>query len=171
MISRKILKYSLCYLVVALFIVLYFYFSNKSMVWVNLSYDGLDQHVVNLGLLKKVLLGNFNTFFWNIGYGMDLYANFTYYIFGDFPSYIAIFFPDDKIHIAYEIIILLRIYLSGIAFIAYTNNKKYNERNVIIGSIIYAFSCFSLFAMARHPFFLNTMIIFPIFLLSIEKLI
>lgn len=168
---KKIFKYSLCYLVIVLFIALYFYFSNKSMVWINVSYDGLDQHLVNLHLLKNLLLGNFNFFFWNIGYGMDLFANFTYYIFGDFPSFIGVFFPNDKMHIAYEIIIFLRIYLSGLAFIIYCNDKKYSEKNVIIGSILYAFSCFSLFSMARHPYFLNTMFIFPIFLLSVEKLV
>ncbi len=168
---KRILKYSLAYLIIAIFIVLLFYLNNKSFVWVNVSYDGMDQHLVNLGLLKNFLLGNHQYFFWNVGYGMDLFANFAYYIFGDFPSIIGILFKDSNLDIAYEIVILLRIYLSGLAFIVYANDKKYQDKSVIIGSVLYAFSTFTLFDMARHPYFLNSMILFPILLLSVEKLV
>ena len=168
---KKIFKYSICYLIITIAIIILFKVNNKSFIWINVSYDGLDQHFVNLHLLKNFLNGNFCTFFWNIGYGIDMFSNFAYYIFGDFPSFISIFFPYDKLDLAYEIIILLRIYLIGISFILYTKEKKYNNNLVVIGSLLYTFSSFSLFAMARHPYFLNSLIIFPIFLLSIEKFI
>ncbi len=169
--SKRILKYSLCYLVIITFITILFSYYNKSFVWVNVSFDGLDQHIVNLHLLKKILLGNFNTFFFNIGYGIDLFSNFTYYIFGDFPSFLILFFPDDMLEVAYKLIIFLRIYLVGFSFIIYTNNKNYRDESVVIGALLYTFSSYVLFAMARHPYFLNALIIFPILLLSVEKLV
>ena len=168
---KKICKYSIVYLIIMLFVVILFNVYNKSFVWINVSFDGLDQHFVNLRLLRNLLLGDMHTFFWNIGYGMDLFANFTYYIFGDFPSFISIFFPVDKLDIAYMVIIFLRVYLVGLSFIIYTKDKDYGDTNVIIGSILYTFSTYALFAMARHPYFLNAMIIFPILLLSVEKLV
>ncbi len=168
---KKISKYSGCYLIIISFIILFFYLNNKSFVWINVSFDGLDQHLVNLGLLKNFLQGNFNIFFWNVGYGMDLFANFTYYILGDFPSFIVVFFKNYDLNIAYEVIILLRLYLTGLAFVLYCNDKKYEDNHIVIGALLYSFSIFSLFAMARHPYFLNSMIIFPILLLSVEKLV
>ena len=168
---KKICKYSIIYLVIMVFVTILFMIYNKSFIWINVSFDGLDQHFVNLRLLRNFLLGDTHTFFWNIGYGMDLFANFTYYIFGDFPSFISVFFPVDKLDIAYMLIIFLRVYLVGLSFILYTNDKDYSDNNIIIGSILYTFSTFTLFAMARHPYFLNAMIIFPILLLSVEKLV
>ncbi len=168
---KRIGKYSIAYGIVMLIIILLFYAYNKSFVWVNVSYDGLDQHLVNLQLLKNFLLGNHNCFFWNVGYGMDLFANFTYYIFGDFPSFISVLFSDSKLDIAYELIVMIRVYLVGIAFLIYTKDKKYSNETAVIGSVIYTFSTFLFFSMARHPYFLNSMIIFPIFLLSVEKFI
>ena len=168
---KRIGKYSIAYGIVMLIIILLFSAYNKSFVWVNVSYDGLDQHLVNLQLLKNFLLGNHNCFFWNVGYGMDLFANFTYYIFGDFPSFISVLFSDSKLDIAYELIVMIRVYLVGIAFLIYTSDKKYSDETTVIGSILYTFSTFLFFSMARHPYFLNSMIIFPIFLLSVEKFI
>ena len=168
---KRIIKYSICYLIIVVFIALFFYLYNKSFVWINVSYDGLDQHLVNLQLLKNLLHGNFNIFFWNVGYGMDMYANFAYYILGDFPSFLVVLFKDSDLSIAYEVIALLRIYLAGLTFVIYCNDKKYQDNNVVIGALLYSFSLFSFFAMARHPFFLNSMFIFPILLLSVEKLV
>ena len=126
---KRIGKYSIAYGIVMLIIILLFYAYNKSFVWVNVSYDGLDQHLVNLQLLKNFLLGNHNCFFWNVGYGMDLFANFTYYIFGDFPSFISVLFSDSKLDIAYELIVMIRVYLVGIAFLIYTKDNLYTLKH------------------------------------------
>ena len=71
--SKRIFKYSICYLLIILFVTILFKIYNKSFIWINVSFDGLDQHFVNLHLLRRFLLGDMHTFFWNIGYGMDLF--------------------------------------------------------------------------------------------------
>ena len=97
--KRTILKYSLIFAFLTGIILLIFIIYNKSFVWINVSNDGLDQHLVNLHLFKKLLLGFFkngvlNTFTWQIGFGMDMFANFAYYVFGDFLAYFSVLIPD-----------------------------------------------------------------------------
>ena len=175
-ILKNILNYTLIFSILFSIILLIFKYYDKSFVWINVSNDGLDQHLINLHIFKDLLTdflssGSLNTFTWKIGYGMDLFANLTYYIFGDFLSYISILVPHDKIDNLYNILIVLRVYLIGISFIIYSYYHKYKSIPTLIGSIIYTFSGFTLFAMARHPYFINPLIIFPLILLGTEKII
>ena len=172
---KLVLQYSFLFLMFFSLIIFLFYKQNKGFVWINVSYDGLDQHLVNLHLLKQfitnLLNGHFITFIWNIGYGMDMFANYNYYIFGDFISYISYFFPSEKLDILYYVLVVLRVYLAGLSFLFYTKYKKFDYWPSLMGVIIYLFSFYIFFSMARHPFFINSMILFPIILISIDEII
>ena len=87
-IKKIFLYYSLFFVSLVSILCIIFILNDKSFVWINVSNDGLDQHLVNIHLLKKTLLdfintGSLNTFFWQIGYGMDMFPDFAYYVFGD----------------------------------------------------------------------------------------
>lgn len=174
--KKNFLYYSLFFACLIFVLLIIFFLNDKSFVWINKSNDGLDQHLVNLHLLKRTLLdffttGSLNTFFWQIGYGMDMFSNFAYYVFGDFLSYLVVFVPDDLIDSFYNFLVIARLYLIGISFIIYCNHRKLNSFSSLIGAIIYTFSNFALFSVARHPYFTNALIIFPIVLMYTEKII
>ena len=170
-----VFRYSAIFCTFFIFIIFLFYRQNKGLVWINVSYDGLDQHLVNLHLLKNFLSnlfsGHFVTFIWNIGYGMDMFANYNYYIFGDFLSYLAYLFPHEKLDALYYALVIARVYLTGLTFLFYVRHKKMSDFASLMGVTIYLFSFYIFFSMARHPYFLNVMIIFPILLISIERMI
>lgn len=173
---NSILKYTLIFSLLIYLLLSIFIHHNKSFVWINVSNDGLDQHLINLYYFKQLFTnflntGHINTFTWNIGYGLDMFANLAYYIFGDFLSYSALFTKTEDLNILYNILIIMRLYLVGISFIIFGYYKKLTSLNNLIGALIYTFSTFSLFAMARHPYFMNPLIIFPILLLATERII
>ena len=171
---KLITKYTLIFSFLIFILLSIFIRNNKSFIWINVSNDGLDQHLINLHFFKNLFAnflktGEINTFIWNIGYGIDMFANLAYYIFGDFLSYLALFTKKEHLDTLYGLIIILRLYLVGISFIIYTSKKNINKNNILIGALTYTFSGFSIFALARHPYFINPLIIFPILMLTTEK--
>ena len=173
-IINTILKYTLIFTLLVFILISIFITNNKSFIWINTSNDGLDQHLINLYLFKSLFsnflnTGSINTFIWNIGYGIDMFANFAYYIFGDFLSYLALFTKAENLDTLYAIIIILRLYLTGISFIIFGKYKKLSNTSNLIGALTYTFSGFSLFALARHPYFMNPLIIFPILMIATER--
>lgn len=175
-IISTIIKYTIIFSILVFLLLSIFAKYNKSFVWINISNDGLDQHLVNLHLFKNLFTnflktGHINTFIWNIGYGIDMFGNLAYYIFGDFLSYFALITKSENLDTLYNILIIIRLYLVGLSFIAYGKYKKLSPNSNLIGALTYTFSTFTLFALARHPYFINPLIIFPILIISIERLI
>ena len=147
----------------------------KGFIWIEDNKDGLSQHFTTLNyfhdLLKNFLVsGNFSTFTWNIGFGMDMFGNLAYYILGDFLSYFCVFVPKNYLHIFYYALVILRLYLVGIAFLCFCRYKKVEKGN-IIGALMYTFCSYAIFAGVRHPYFMNALIIFPLLMIGVEKII
>lgn len=71
----------------------------------------------------------------------------------------------------YSVLIILRMYCIGLAFIAYCKYQGKNGVNVLAGAIIYSFCGFSLYAGIRHPYFSNATILLPLNFIAIEKLL
>lgn len=167
-------RYTMCFAVVMLFICIIFLKNHMSFIWTQA--DGLNQHYITLNFFKNIL-NNFiksqrlDTFTWNIGFGMDMFANLAYYSFGDIFSYVCLIVPVKYLKYLYCVLVPVRLYLTGISFLLYCKYHKKNGTGVIIGSLMYTFCAFSLFASVRHPYFVNAMIVFPISMIGIEKFI
>lgn len=165
-------KYTICFGIISLFIAMIFFRYKKGFIWP----DGINQHLINLGYLKTLILdffktGKFHTFTWSIGGGVDLFANLTYFILGDFLSYFGIFFPTNKLYLLYYFLVFARIYLVGISFIFYCKYKKFNDNSTLIGALMYAFCGYCLYGGFRHPYFTNSIAVFPLLMIGIEKLV
>ncbi len=165
-------KYTVCFALISLFIMIIFFQYKKGFMWP----DGINQHMINLSYLRTLIIeffktGKFHTFTWSIGGGIDLFANLTYFILGDFLSYFSIFFPENKLYLLYYILGFARIYLVGISFIFYCKYKKFDEHSTLIGALMYAFCGYCLFGGFRHPYFTNSVAVFPLIMIGIEKLV
>ena len=129
-------------------------------------------------VLKQLGQGDFTIPQWDfaIGEGGDIIQTFHYYVMGDPFSIGALLVPDHKMYLYYMASTVLRVFLTGIAFIAYSLYKKAGLQKVdrfgiLIGALLYAFSGWNIFNVVRYPYFINCLIFFPFILLGMEKIL
>ncbi len=163
------LKYTISFIIIMSFICNFFIKRHMNFIWMQ---DGLNQHFITLKYFKSLLQNlSINTFTWNIGFGLDMFSNLSYYIIGDIFSYISAFVPNNLLKYLYFILIPIRLYFVGLSFLLYSKYKNKLSTSSVVGSIIYTFCGFALISSIRHPYFINSMIIFPLTLIGIEKFI
>ena len=178
--SRKSIyfKYTLCFLVTGILVFGWLVAYGKSFVW---DFDGVFQHFNTLAYygkyLRKILMTlvrehRFVLPMWDlsIGFGSDILTTLNYYAIGDPLTLLAVLVPGSRTEYLYAVLIVIRIYLSGVAFIAFCRYHKNQGTGVLLGAVTYCFSGFVLFCGARHPYFINPMIYLPVILIGIDKI-
>ena len=177
--STYFLAYSVIFAILAIGVFSFYFFTRKTFIW---EVDGWEQHYKSLIYYSQYLRDFFKNIFINhqfvipqwdfaIGEGSDVIGTFHYYVIGDPFTFLCFLFPAKYMYIFYEAMILLRIYLSGIAFSLlcfYTGHKK---RYVLPGAVAYAFCYWAIYNAVRHPFFLNPLLYYPLLILGVEKII
>lgn len=172
------LLYTLVFFAVALALYLKFFANGKSLVW---SHDGVPQHLNSLAYYGKYLRKVLHTLFiehklslplWDmhIGYGSDILTTLHYYVIGDPLPLLSVFVPASKTEALYAFLIFLRIYLAGIAFSRYSFYHKNSKQATFMGTMIYIFAGWTIYAAMKHPYFSNPMIYLPLILLGIDKI-
>ena len=148
-----------------------FIISGRSFIW---EPDGFKQHYVFLEKFYETIKNAKNgisTFSWNLGLGLDQVGQLTYYCLGDPFASISLIFPIKYLKYVYSALVIVRMYFVGLSFIAYCNYHKKSRFATLIGSLIYTFSGYILFAAVRHPFFTNAAIWLPLMFLGIDKIL
>ncbi len=187
--TKIYLIYTILFIITASIVFFIFVYHKNSFIWQS---DGIKQHYIILKDFNEKVRNFFNNtengmtlFSWNMGLGLDVIGQYSYYILGDPFAYISLLFPMQYLEYAYNILILIRLYCVGLAFIFYAkyhykrkinlykeqNDRKFYNNKILVGAIIYTFSSYTLFAGVRHPYFLNAMILFPLLLWGIDKLL
>ena len=172
------LLYTLVFFAVALALYLKFFANGKSLVW---SHDGVPQHLNSLAYYGKYLRKVLHTLFiehklslplWDmhIGYGSDILTTLHYYVIGDPLTLLSVFVPASKTEALYAFLIFLRIYLAGIAFSRHSFYHKNSKQATFMGTMIYIFAGWTIYAAMKHPYFSNPMIYLPLILLGIDKI-
>ncbi|MDO4276151.1 MAG: YfhO family protein [Eubacteriales bacterium] len=172
------LLYTLAFAGISLFLYSYFYLNGKSMVW---SHDGVPQHLNSLAYYGRYLREILGTLIrdhrlsipmWDmhIGYGSDILTPLHYYVIGDPLALLSVFVPAEKTEILYQVLIFLRIYLAGISFSLYCFYHKNPKQAVFLGTLIYIFAGWTIYASMKHPYFSNPMIYLPLILIGIDKI-
>ena len=83
---------------------------------------------------------------------------------------LSVLVPADKTEYLYAFLIFLRIYLAGIAFSRYCFYHKNSNQATLLGSLVYIFAGWTIYASMKHPYFANPMIYLPLILLGIDKI-
>ena len=170
--------YTLVFGIISFFIYYQFAGNGKSLVW---SHDGIPQHLNSLAYYGRYLRKALYTIFvehklslpmWdmNIGYGSDILTTLHYYVIGDPLTLLSVFVPADKTEILYEVLIFLRIYLAGISFSIFCFYHKNPKQATFMGTLIYIFAGWTIYAAMKHPYFSNPMIYLPLVLMGIDKI-
>lgn len=177
--KKKIyLLYTIIFVIMAVIVFFPFIRLGKSLVHAK---DGLYQHYnafVYLGTYIRGIIrnlidsGKFVIPMWEfgIGYGADVITTLSYYVFGDPLALFSVVTPIRYADVMYSILILVRLYLSGIAFCIYARKMHLDEFSSLCASLGYAFCGFALYAALRHPFFATPMICLPLLLIGVEKI-
>ena len=157
-----------------------FYEAGKGFVWGAGVEDGLSQHFAALSYYGRWIREAVSSLFgghpefpmWNmsIGYGADILATLNYYGVGDPLNLLYGLVPAKNTEQMYYFMILLRMYLAGLVFVIYSRKMKKRSFGTVMGALVYVFCGFSFRLGLRHPFFLNSMIYFPMLCFGIEKI-
>ena len=172
------LLYTVAFSAVALALYLKFFTNGKSLVW---SHDGVPQHLNSLAYYGRYLRKVLYTLFvehklslplWDmhIGYGSDILTTLHYYVIGDPLTLLSVFVPASRTETLYAFLIFLRIYLAGITFSRYSFYHKNSKQATFMGTMIYIFAGWTIYAAMKHPYFSNPMIYLPLILLGIDKI-
>jgi len=172
--DRYYIIYTAVFTAVAIAVYSSFLFSGRSFIW---HQDGVEQHFNALAyfgrFLREFLLSGFTLpmFDFSIGLGSDVLTVLHYYVIGDPLTLLAVFVPASQTELLYNCLVVLRVYLAGIAFSAYCRlTFKPPLLSLLCGALLYAFCGYALLFI-RHPFFLNPLIYLPFLLLGIENVI
>ena len=174
--SILIAKYSLTFIVFAfLCVLIYFWFGHKSMMDIN---DGLTIRYtwfVYSGKLLKRLLKNifidhvYELPMWDrtIGIGGD-YSNVTSLITNPLLCLLSALVPNQYSEYAFNFVVIFRLYLAGLTFLLFANEKGYKYTNAIAGAMVYVFSG-TTFIIFSQISFSSTYILFPLILLGADR--
>lgn len=177
---RYYLVYTIAFCFTACCCFSWFLLSNRSLIW---QMDGWSQYfkalayysiylreIVRQLLTKHQLVIPDWDFY--IGEGGDILNSLHYYVIGDPIALLAALIPMKYMHWFYSFSSILRLYLSGIAFsvLCFGTGRK-NKMAILAGALAYSLCYWGVLNAARHPYFLNPMIYFPLMILGIEKII
>ena len=179
------LYFFLVFLIFVLTIKVMILLDGRVYVWIM---DGASQHLSALtyysSYLREILSGlvhgdmSFPRWDLSIGEGSDILTTFHYYCIGDPLAVLSVFFRPEQMHICYEILIYIRMFLTGISFILFVKaydggalRTKVSDAAVVTGTVMYAFSGWVLMMSNRHPYFVNPMILMPLILCGVEYII
>ncbi|WP_235032856.1 YfhO family protein [Enterococcus sp. CSURQ0835] len=144
-------------------------------------WDGQPQHFVAFiytgkyirELLNHIFIQhnfNFPLYDFSIGYGQNIIGTMHYYALGDPFNLLSVVTRPKHAEFMFSLAIMLRLYLSGIAFSIYAKSKKFANYQAFIGSLIYVFCGFSIGAASKHPYFINPMIYLPLLCLGLDRI-
>ena len=169
--TEYIWKYTAVFIFLGLCIFGQFIIYHKTLVWKE---DGFTQWYSLLVDFKRTVEyfidGNgLELWKWNTGIGADLIGNYSFFIFDPF-SYITLFFSNEKMDVAYSVIVILKLYAAGLAMLSYLKYRKLDKLWVISGALCYALSAWSIVSV-NHEFFLTQLILFPLIIYGADKII
>lgn len=161
------LSYSLVFAVAAMIVYCWYFAAGRTFIW---NGDGWVQHfkalVYYARYLRAIILELVSSHRlvipeWDfcIGEGSDILQTFHYYVIGDPFAFFSVLVPVRFMHLYYDGMILLRLFLAGVMFSILCFESGCRSRyGVLAGSLSYVFCFWAVFNTARHPFFLNPMV-------------
>lgn len=164
------ITYTVAFIILTCIIYSPLFLDGRSLIW---TVDGISQHLPMLTAFQKMLKGigtqSLFGWSWNLGLGADQMTTFAYYVVGDPFNYLVALFPTTKIEFAYQFLILIRLYATGLAFLTFARIWHFSRLSLLIGSLTYTFTAFALHIGMHHPFFLLPLIFFPLLCWGIER--
>lgn len=143
-------RYTILFAIISLIVFYLFYKNGVTFIWGAKGQDGLSQHINALmywgeyirNFFFNIIHGHFRFPMWDmsIGFGADILGTLNYYAIGDPLNLIYVFSNKSNIELLYNFMLVFRLYLAGVAFIAFGHYLKKDGNGILAGSIVYIFS-------------------------------
>lgn len=150
------------------FITFVFLTAGKSFVWDD---DGPQeaQHVLYAGkywndFFSSLAAGEFSFPTWDSNYGLGGDNTSLTLNFDPFSAIFQPFASEDNIEAIRCVSLILKIYVTGVAFLIFCKIKNPLPLGAVLGAVSYAFCGYILYVGFRHPYFINPLIYFPLLL-------
>ena len=104
----------------------------------------------------------------SICYGADVVTTLSYYVMGDPLNLIAAFVPSQYGEQLLEGLMILRIYLAGLAFMPFSRHHGNSRFGTLLGAVAYAFCAWTIQTALTEPLFIIPMYCFPLVLLGAD---
>lgn len=164
--------YCALFLVTAFFVFLPYMEQDRTLIW---SVDGLGQYVpkalrfINYipSVFHDIIHGNpdFQQYDFTSGLGSTVSISYE-------PVYwLYLLFKPSQIESAYSILIIIRYFLAGLSMSFMLRYYKKSSYSAYIGSMVYTFSGYAIYAGTKHGQFLAPMILLPVLVIAMEELI
>lgn len=180
--SNIFIKYTIIFLFVMLIGLIPIEVKNGSFLFSGLftsrvaGIDGLKQHLVFMNdfishFKDNIFNGGISLFRFDIGLGSDMINHYSYYSLFDPLMLIAYIIPLKHVEASYYILIILRLYLTGVAGILLAKKLDIKKHNALLTvGILFVFNVAVLFSAFRHPMFINGPMYFALIIYGYEKL-
>lgn len=164
---RAVLYYSALFAITAVCIFIIFILLHKSVIQYSDGYKQAYFWVVEVKQqLADIMQGEgFHMWSWNKGLGMNTSIG---HLIDPFMV-IAALFPAGYIELGYSIATILKMYVGGLAFLAFSRQIKMPDYHGIFGSICYAFSAWFIEVALCQSSFLMNAYLFPLLVLTVER--
>lgn len=173
--GRLYVRYTILFIVIAICMFGAYTITGHTFI---LGKDALNQHLPLMIKYREMVRhflahpgGPHQWWSWQMGLGSDTFQVFSYYTIGDVFAYLALLFPVSKMTLAYQVIIVLRMYCVGLAFVYFAQHFNFREYVILAGSLVYLVNSYLLYAAVAQPFFLTTFILFPLIVVQIERVL
>lgn len=164
--------YTLAFAVIAALSFGVFVLSNRTFIWY---LDGITQHYPMIIELHRLLtqhgLSGLAGWSWTFGLGADKLTTLSYYVLGDPFAYLLALLPTHLLEDGYGWFVILRLYVTGLAFIPLAKGYHFKPLSQLLGALTYAFTGYSLMIGVHHPFFLLPMIWMPLLFVGIDRIL
>ncbi len=173
--QRYVLSYTILFAIMFTLCYGWYWLYGRTFLWAG---DGLEQWYAFFAYAgewqRKVLHSIFiehklSIPMWemSLGYGSDIIASIGWEL-ADPLNWISFLFKKEQLELALDCTIIIKYYLSGLAFIAFARYKGYKNFTCLFGAISYAFmGC--LIIGVFQALFLPPYYVFPIVMLGVEK--
>ncbi len=166
------LLYTAAFAIVLLLVFATFWVRGKSLI---IKGDGLTQYYPKAvyysryikELFRNLLSGNFTLPMYDFTVGLG--GEITYSLE---PLYfLNALFPEKYIEFVYNLLTILRFYLSGVSMSILCLYFKKDYFPTFLASVVYVISGFAMFGGVKHPMFMIPMILLPLLILAIEEIL
>lgn len=161
--------YSILFFLICGIVFLPLFVFQRTLIWDS---DGYLQWYAIISKVKNVVLDffhgkGFSFWSWDTGLGSDLIGDYAF-AFCDPFSYLAVFFEDKYLDVAYSVIVVLKMYLGGMVILGFTRYHKKKDWLCILCALGYAFCAWSVGCL-RHDFFMSQLILFPLLIWGVDR--
>lgn len=173
--AYQIFIFTALFLITAVGVYLAFIVCDRSFLHDKNNIDGIAQQYPIFMKIKHIIEGilsgqGFDFWSWDLGLGTDQFTVFESRLLNPL-SYIVLLFPEKYLEIAFNIMVVMSQYLSGVSFLIFARGVGISEDRQILGALCYTFSGWVILSTILQVSFSVASIMFPLVIWGAEKIL